>query len=355
VRRVFIIVPSFQSTGPVKGAVALANGMVHERPVTLVALKGAAGRDPWLDPRVEAHSLADYRRGVARVRAYRALLAAAGGRERVASISFCLSADVTNVFCRHDAITCASVRGNLVANYRMDYGWRGVPVATGHLVGLRGFDHVVAMTDAMAKQVRRYSRRAPAVIGNFVDEGPLEPYRRPDGNTGPHRFVFVGSLTRRKQPSLLLRAIQALLAEGADVALDLVGDGPLRGELENLVSSQSLGSTVRFHGHLADPYPVVAAADVMVLPSLSEGLSRAALEALYLGVPCVLRGVDGNRELIEHGRNGALFQREDDLARCMLDLARWSRERTSRGSLLPEAYRQETGARRYLRLVESTG
>jgi glycosyltransferase involved in cell wall biosynthesis len=52
---------------------------------------------------------------------------------------------------------------------------------------------------------------------------------------------------------------------------------------------------------------------VFVLPSLSEGAPRAALEALFLGVPCVLRNVDGNACLVSSGVNGVLFQTDDQL------------------------------------------
>ena len=51
----------------------------------------------------------------------------------------------------------------------------------------------------------------------------------------------------------------------------------------------------------------------MVLPSFSEGVSRSALEALFLGVPCVLRDVDGASELIHDGINGYLFNENSEL------------------------------------------
>ena len=91
----------------------------------------------------------------------------------------------------------------------------------------------------------------------------------------------------------------------------------------------------------------------MVLPSLSEGLSRASLEALYLGVPCVLRAVDGNAELIREGVNGTLFRETASLAGAMMATAAWSRARTGkRDSLLPENYRQQSAVRKYLALLE---
>jgi glycosyltransferase involved in cell wall biosynthesis len=107
------------------------------------------------------------------------------------------------------------------------------------------------------------------------------------------------------------------------------------------------------HGNCDEPYEILARADAMVLPSLSEGLSRASLEALYLGVPCVLRAVDGNGELIREGVNGSLFQETASLAGAMMATAAWSRARTGkRHSLLPENYRQQSAVGKYLTLLD---
>ena len=353
VRRLFLLVPSFVSTGPVRGAVALANALAGERDVTVVALKGGRDVAGWLERGV-GHVSLERESWPGRIRAYRNLLKDAGGKARVASISCCLSADFVNARCRDVAVTCASVRGNLLVNYRMDYGRAGAPVAMWHLRSLRRLDHVVAMTHAMAAQVEAYTGRPPSVIGNFVDEAPLEKYRRAAAPvTGALRFAFVGSLSDRKQPMLVVDAIHALRAAGHDVHLDVVGDGPLRGPISERIARLGLERSVALHGHVDRPYPIVANADVMTLPSLSEGIPRAALEALYLGVPCVLRAVDGHAELIESQRQGALFSRDADLPAAMEGAARRARHDASRAeSLLPARYRQAPAAREYLALVE---
>jgi glycosyltransferase involved in cell wall biosynthesis len=91
----------------------------------------------------------------------------------------------------------------------------------------------------------------------------------------------------------------------------------------------------------------------MAIPSRSEGLSRAALEALHLGVPCVLRDTDGNGELVRPGVNGILFHDDADLADAVAAGAKLGRMHGQRESLLPEPYRQHYAARQYLQLVDS--
>lgn len=350
-RIVFILVPSPHPTGPVKGAYALANALAPQRRVVLVFLKPGPGVHAPLDDRVEVVSLSQTPGGLrGRLNAYRELLSNAGGRERVSSVSMCLSADWINRFCRERAVTCASVRGNLLQNYRADYGWPGTLLAIGHLFVLRAFDHVVAMTDAMARQIRSITAMQAQVIGNFVDESALECYRQ----TMPHRqgalrFVFVGSFSPRKQPELVIKAVEKLLEH--DVQLDMIGDGPLRHALECSLVSRGLQNKVRFHGQLYNPYPIIAQANAFVLPSRSEGVSRAALEALHLGVPCVLRDVDGNAELLGGPDAGTLFSHDEDLAAAMLKAATCGL-RPYRSSLLPPAFRQATAAGQYLALLE---
>lgn len=355
-RTIFILVPSPHPTGPVKGAYALGNALVSSRHVVLVYLKDGPGVDANLDSRIEVISLAEIPGGWRnRLRAYRKLLLEAGGRDRVGSISMCLSADLLNRFCADQAVICASVRGNLPKNYRHDYGMLGTLFAIAHLLALRSFDHVVAMTEAMARQIRSLVGIRSKIIGNFVDEQALECFRGtiPYGKMS-FRFVYVGSLTHRKQPALLIQAFELLINQGHDVELDMIGDGPLRESISSLVVSRGLQERIHLHGHVANPYPLIADADAFILPSRSEGVSRAALEALHLGVPCVLRDVDGNVELLSEPAAGVLFPNDIDLPRAMIEAASRGRTRPIKSSMLPPSFRQSKAAMQYLELIEGS-
>lgn len=354
-RNISILIPSFIPSGPVKGAIALANSLVESRSVRLVALKDGAGADADIDPRIELGSLAGAGHSLYhKARSYQGILKKDGGRARVSSISMCFSADMVNMMCRRHAITCSSIRGNLPENYRMDHGYVGLGAAFAHLFSLRVFDHVTAMTESMARQIRRYSGKKATVIGNFVDEKPLDSYRQIRVSNGSPRIVFLGSLTARKQPASLLRAQRQLREQGLAIRIDYIGSGPLLEEMRTLANALSLSESVEFHGQVSNPYPLMANADLLVLPSMSEGISRAALEALYLGVPCVMRDVDGNRELIRNGVNGMLFARESDLPEAIRSaLAIAATAGVRRPVLLPDGFRQETCARQYLDLVDA--
>jgi glycosyltransferase involved in cell wall biosynthesis len=356
-RHVFILVPALVPTGPIKGAYALANALASDRTVTLVSLRGGPGANAPLDDRVQRVSLAAHRTFVSRKRAYRELLRAAGGRDATATISMCLSADVTSILCSDDSVTCASVRGNLHQNYLLDYGQVGRAVAAAHLLLLRGVDHVVVMTESMEKQVSRFTGRGRvSIIGNFIDEESVEKFRAAAPPDGPLQFVFMGSLTERKQPLTLVNAVAQLRATGIDARAQFLGEGPMETDLRRAIERRGLDAQVTLQGFMSAPYEILSQADALVLPSLSEGISRACLEAMHLGVPCVLRAVDGHGELIRPGANGVLFDGDEQLAPAMLSAARLAREAKSAGarpSLLPAEFRQAAAARAYLHLVET--
>jgi glycosyltransferase involved in cell wall biosynthesis len=94
--------------------------------------------------------------------------------------------------------------------------------------------------------------------------------------------------------------------------------------------------------------------DVLVSTSLSEGVSRSTLEALYLGIPCILRNVDGAKDLIQNGINGYLFNDDLELADQIISAITLSRNFDKHKSLLPSMFRQSNSARQYLDLLESS-
>lgn len=356
-KKIFIIVPSLSPTGPVKGAIALANFLVDKRRVTLVSVKSGIGASAALDERIEHICLAKISSSISgKVRAYKNLLAEAGDKNEVASISMCFSADLINFFCRRHALTCSSVRGNLINIYRMDYGVIGIPFALLHLISLKRFDKVIAMSTPMADQIQYFSRRMSHVVGNFIDETQLLRHKKAvrTNFSEAKRFVFVGSISVRKQPHLVLAAVKGLRDRGFNIQLDLIGSGPLLPDIIAEVKKKNFTNFVSIHGQLANPFPIISKADVFILPSKSEGTSRASLEALFIGLPCVLRRIDGNSELIESGVNGVLFEKDCELQSAMeraLELVTGQSDLTQ---LLPRFFRQENSGNRYLEIIEET-
>jgi len=356
-KKFFILIPSFSMTGPIKGAVALANYLVNEREVHLVTLKKTTDYKAHINQNIKITCLEDHCSSIfQKISFYKKLLKKAGTKETVASISMLFSADFINIFCRNFATTCSSVRGNLTKIYRMDYGFLGLPLAVLHLIYFRKFDKLVTMSQEMEKQVKFYSRRDSTIIGNFIDESELEVYRsnrlKKNINIDFTNFVFVGFVSHRKNPILLLNTLHRLHLDGFNVFLDIIGSGSLMESVKKEIKKLHISEIVKIHGHLENPYKVIAASDIFVLPSFAEGTSRASLEALYLGLPCILRKVDGNMELIEDYKNGFLFLDDDDLYNAMKNAINHASFNSKKDILLPDFYRQSVSSKKFLNYIE---
>ena len=126
---------------------------------------------------------------------------------------------------------------------------------------------------------------------------------------GPEHVLIgaVGRLDEQKGHRFLLEAIAQLKA-AHKVKLAIVGEGPLRGELEALARSLHLEHDVVFPGELQNIPVWLSAFDIFVQPSLWEGLPNALLEAMGMGLPVIATKVDGVPELVQHDVNGLLVE-----------------------------------------------
>ena len=120
--------------------------------------------------------------------------------------------------------------------------------------------------------------------------------------------AWVGALADEKRPWLAVDALAAL----PDAHLVVAGDGPRRGELAGLV--EPLGARAHLLGAVADTRPVLAAADVLLLTSSTEGVPGAVLEAQACSVPVVAVDVGGVAEVVEDGATGRVVPDADRAA-----------------------------------------
>jgi colanic acid/amylovoran biosynthesis glycosyltransferase len=139
------------------------------------------------------------------------------------------------------------------------------------------------------------------------------------------QVLCVGRLVPEKGQAVLLQAIAALRDQGLDVEATLVGGGPDRQHLIALASRYGIDQAVTFTGPLGqDDVPAhVGAADVVCLPSFSEGLPVVLMEAMAAGVPVVATRITGIPELVQDGVTGLVVPpgRVDALARALRRLA----------------------------------
>ncbi len=123
-------------------------------------------------------------------------------------------------------------------------------------------------------------------------------------------ILTVARLSFQKGIDLLLRAFAAVVSDFSNYQLVLIGDGELAEKLRSLAVELAITDNVLFLGRRPDVAEWLRAATLFVLPSRSEGLSFALLEAMSAGVPVLASDASSIPDLIEDGQNGILFKKE---------------------------------------------
>lgn len=175
------------------------------------------------------------------------------------------------------------------------------------------------------------------------------------------RLLFVGRLDVVKGVAVLFDAVAALLADGVDAHLTLVGDGPGRADLERRTRELGISGSVEFAGYRAqdEVQEHLRAADVFVLPSFAEGVPVSLMEAMAVGLPVVATNVGGVTELVRHGENGLVVAPGDAdlLGRALADLAADPARRREFGAAgrrtVGDRFDSATEARRLVSLFRS--
>jgi glycosyltransferase involved in cell wall biosynthesis len=197
-----------------------------------------------------------------------------------------------------------------------------------HLLNRLVYGNFVQRAVGIAPAVSAHLREGgvdPAIVRTIwstVDGAVLQPSVPRDdlrvsfGISSANKLLLVAAhLTRRKGVDIALRALSRYLAEkeggAAEVVLWIAGDGPERPMLEELAADLKLGAHVRFLGRREDMPDLLAAADLLIMPSRSEGLGIAALEAMAAGLPVLGCRVGGLGEAVVDGRTGVLVPPDD--------------------------------------------
>jgi CDP-glycerol glycerophosphotransferase len=136
---------------------------------------------------------------------------------------------------------------------------------------------------------------------------PLEKDLQKWMDAGRTNFVTLGRLSPEKGHAKLIRAFAELVETNPDSKLAILGDGPLRQDLQDLIKNLSLEPNVLLAGLRFNPFPALKRADCFVFSSDYEGQGLVVLEALILGKPVISTDVVGPRSVLEQG-HGTLVE-----------------------------------------------
>jgi glycosyltransferase involved in cell wall biosynthesis len=122
---------------------------------------------------------------------------------------------------------------------------------------------------------------------------------------------IVGDLVERKGHAYLIEAAKIIVQENNNVRFLIVGDGPMKEDLIRRINKYDLSGYFFFTGHVKNVIPLLSIMDIFTLPSYAEGISRALMESMAMGIPSVCSAIDGNMEAIIDRETGLLFPAGD--------------------------------------------
>ncbi len=171
------------------------------------------------------------------------------------------------------------------------------------------------------------------------------------------QFIAIGRFVKQKDYPNLLHAFKKL-TETQEAELIILGKGPLKSKVEQLVEALNLKNNVQLVGFDPNPYKYLKHADVFVLSSLHEGMPGVLIQAMAAGVACISTDCPtGPNEIIEHEKNGILVPVGDSnvLAGAMLSLASDSALREKYGEAAKKSvkkYQVNEGVESYFKLID---
>ena len=229
------------------------------------------------------------------------------------------------------ALATLGTRVPLVLTAHTEADWQGRRARWLNRYAYRRASHVVAVSDNIGRQLIERDGVPPDQVTTIPNALPPLPMTLPtptllfekNGHAGPVIGV-VARLQPEKGVEYFLRAAAEVARSATGARFVVIGDGPLRRELEALAEQLGLGERVRFLGLRPDAPTLVAGFDLLAVPSLSEGTALRVLEAMAAGVPIVASAVGGIPDQIRHEREGLLVPPGDPaaLATAILSLTR---------------------------------
>lgn len=197
------------------------------------------------------------------------------------------------------------------------YGWARYQLLTKFFFPIL-FNVEIGVSQAVVDQLDRhlgarlFGRHAKLVY-NAVSMHPLRSFPSlPSANEG--RIIVVGRLAEQKGHRYLIEALRIVKPHLPGVKVWFVGDGELRAELEALADGYGLSDVIHFLGRRENVFELLSQANLMVLPSLYEGLPINIIEGMDAGLPVIATDIPGTRELVIHGETGWLVPPRDPAA-----------------------------------------
>lgn len=180
------------------------------------------------------------------------------------------------------------------------------------------FDEIVHVSEAVRDVFLNHFpelKQKSKVIYNLVNTSTVHDKANRENFKRFQEFsiITVARLDQNKNLIEGLRAAKRLKDEGCLYKWLIIGDGPMKSELESYTRDNGLTSNILFLGYKDNPFPYVKQSDLYVSTSISESFGLSIIEANSLGVPAVVKNYPAAKEIIDNGLNGYIVDSEDEM------------------------------------------
>jgi glycosyltransferase involved in cell wall biosynthesis len=234
---------------------------------------------------------------------------------------------------------------------------------------LRKMDCLVAVSKMSGKDFVEYGYPESKIM--FIPNGVEIALENASQSNPSTNVVTMTRFSEEKGVDILFEAWSKIVQKERNLRLIVIGDGPLKSKLQKMSQSLRISESVEFAGLIGDVARYLSYADIFVLPSRTEGMSNALLEAMSYGSPCIATKVGGNSELLGEedkeiplgeyiiARNGILVNPNDvkGLSEAILYFIQNQHQREEMGrrsrEFVKKNYSIDSVADRYIALYQS--
>ncbi len=177
-------------------------------------------------------------------------------------------------------------------------------------------DRIVCVSsDTRASFLKLYPefKNKTIVINNSIDTDIIT---QKSNTTNIENKIFTSitacRLTKQKGLDRLIRVAKKCKVHNIPIKFQVIGEGPLRLELEKMSHEYDVNDMVIFMGYVENPYPYIKAADIMLSTSIAEGFGLSICEAMALGTPVISTKVSGPSEIIGGNEFGIICEQSDE-------------------------------------------
>ncbi|MBC7428218.1 MAG: glycosyltransferase [Bacteriovorax sp.] len=233
------------------------------------------------------------------------------------------------------------------------------------MMTMKSCDEVIAVSVKMKEELTRFLKpyNKITVVENMLSLSNAERIRnernsRPEFSNSVIKLIYVGRLSPEKGLMPFLECLSKFPLKER-FHLTVLGDGVERSLVENFIQENNLSSLITMHGFVADPSEFFIAPDILIMPSLREGLPMTLIEALASGIPVLSNDVGAIASLVTHGHNGyfskgfALENWTEVLNMTLEAFKHWKKNAAIEAEVLEERFSSKLWAQRTIELYES--